>query len=758
MVEGISVAGIGNTFTLDYGSFEEVTVGTAAHSAEWPIPGVHTKFVSKSGGNEYRGTLYIGYENHDWQAFNIDADQIARGAHGGPGLPPREANRVSSYDDVNGDVGGYIKRDGLWWYSSFRTQEVSARQPNFRVKPVRTDLANHTVKATYQATRNNTLVAFGQVGRKHEPTRLDPSDLASGVTATTAINETEDSTANSRAWGKIWKIEWNSIVNDRLFLEVRGGQFGTKQADDPNGSGPRVEDTQTLVVSGGNRTWQRDLQRNQWFASLSYLKDGWFGSHQLKIGSEILQTTDTEVWRKAYAGDVLHVVRGGQPREVFLMQTPSKSEAGVWTMGAYVTDSWRPTSRLTLNIGLLFDRFRLFLPEQRHPAFTPSAEVFPAVSNLRAWNVCAPRVGAAYDLGGDGRTVIKFSYGWNISPPGTELASNANPNSSLWWRRYPWVDSNGSGLWEPGEEDRSRLLGSRGGLALESLDPGLELSSLREATGWFERQLSGEIAVRTGIVWRSERQHFMRQNANQPFDEFSVPVTASDPGPDGRNGTADDGATILVYELRPELLGLTPVNVVRNVPDSDGDHWSLEITGSKRFSGRWSLVAGFAHTWSRDQVSLLFTQPIRQNTYPLTPNDLAATARNGRYEFRVWSAKIHGTYAGPWGLRVTPFLRHQSGAPFGRTLTIALNYAPNLRVLTEPIGSRRMDNITMVDVRLEKRIPLPHSRRVAVFVDTFNLLNANPAQIANWTSGPAFLQPLTIVAPRIARVGATLDW
>jgi len=758
MVEGISVAGIGNTFALDYGSFEEVSVGTAAHSSEWPIPGVHTKFISKSGGNDYRGSLYADYENHDWQAFNIDSDQIAHGAQGGIGLPPREANRATGYRDFNADVGGHVRRDRLWWYSSFRKQEVTARQPNFPVEPVRTDLTNYSAKLTYQVTRDHKIAAFAQAGRKHQPTRLDPSTLLSGVNATSAINESESSTSNHHARGTIWKVEWNAVIKNTLFFETRAGQFGTRQADRSNGGGPRFEDTQTLLVSGGNRKWQRDLLRNQWFGSLSYFKDRWLGSHQLRVGSEVLQSIETETWWTAYAGDVLHVLRDGQPREVFLTETPSMSEAGSWIVGAYINDSWRPNSRLTVNAGVLFDRYRLFLPEQRHPAFSLEAEVFPAVNNLRTWNVWVPRIGVAYDLSGDGRTVAKFSYGQNVFPPGTDLAANANPNSSLWWRRYPWVDANGDGRWEPGEEDRSRLQGSRGGKALESLDPSLELSFLREVTTSLERQLPGKIAVRTGIVWRGERQHFMRQNINQPFEAFSVPVLVPDPGPDGREGTPDDQVPILLRELRPDLLGLPPVNVIRSVPDSDSDHWTWEIAASKRSNWRWSFATGFARTWSRDQASLLFTQPLRQNTYPLTPNDLSATASSGRYEFTVWSAKIHGTYNAPWGLRVTPLLRHQSGAPFGRTLTVALNYASSLRVLTEPIGTRRTDNITILDIRLEKEIRLPRVRRVAVFLDGFNLLNDNPVQTANWTSGSAFLQPLTIVSPRIARIGAMMDW
>jgi len=109
-------------------------------------------------------------------------------------------------------------------------------------------------------------------------------------------------------------------------------------------------------------------------------------------------------------------------------------------------------------------------------------------------------------------------------------------------------------------------------------------------------------------------------------------------------------------------------------------------------------------------------------------------------------------------VRITPFLRHQSGQPFGRTFSTALNYANNVRILAEPIGTRRMDNITILDVRVEKSLQLGGHRRVAGFVDVFNLLNANPEQNTNWSSGSSFLRPLDIVAPRLARVGVKLEW
>ena len=755
MVEGIDTTGVQNTgFSFDYGSFDEVLVSTAAHATEWPKPGVQTQFIVKSGGNEYHASLYADYESRHWQAFNVDEGQIARGLGHGGGLSPRDTNRLWSHYDVNADVGGFIKKDTAWWYASFRDQEVAARYINFPVKPHRTHVTNYTGKGTYQATPNHKLFAYGQAGRNHQPNRLDPSgltDLAS------AINESEDSTIDQRGWGWVLKGEWNAIIDDRLFVEVRAGQFGADLQQQPRGAAPRFEDVSTQSVRGGNRDFLSHLRREQIVGSLSHFKNGWFGNHHFKAGGEVYRTTQAEIWRKGYPGDVLHVLSNGNPREVFLLQTPSRSVAGFWAYGAYANESWQVNDRMTLDLGLRFDRFRLFLPAQEHPVgrFNPTADTFAAVRNVVDWNVLAPRVGIIADPLGDGLAIVKFSYSQYWINPGVASAFNASPNPSLWWQRYPWSDLNGSGVWEPGEEGDVRA--SRGGAAAESRDPALALPFVREVTGSVERELQGQAAVRAGFVWRGLRQPFLRQNVNQPFEAFAVPVTIPDPGPDGNLGTADDGAAIEGRELSAEARGQQPINMLRNVPNSGSHYWTVDLTASKRFNGRWSLVAGFAHTWSRDHDNRYFGQPIRQNTFPVTPNDFINAGPEGRHEFRVWVAKVHGTYQAPWDLRITPLLRHQSGQPFGRTFSASLNYGNNIRVLAEPVGTRRTDNVTILDVRVEKGFRFYRTRRLSGFVDVFNVLNANPEQNISWSSG-SFLQPLNIVAPRIARIGTRFDW
>lgn len=745
--EGTDAAG----FYYDYGSFDEVSVNAAAHSAEMPWPGVNSNFISKSGGNEFHGTFYGDYENESIQARNTDADQIARGLTAGGGLEPSDLNRLHKYRDVNVGAGGRIVRDRLWWYGSFRDQYVAARIPNFPVKPHPTQLTNYGGKGTYTLSPNNKLIAYAQAGRKHQPLRQDSFLLGNTV----GINVNEDSTWEQLYWGWVWKGEWNTVINDKTFFEVRTGQFGYNWPNHPNGTSPRFEDTGNNIITGGNRDWNRDRRRNQVLGSLTYFKDGWGGDHNFKFGGEVFRETTVDTWIDGYPDNVLHRLNNGRPTDVYLFE-PGEGLVGLWTYAIFANDTWRVSNRLSLNLGLRFDKYSGFLPEQEHPAsrFNPTALSFPAQDNVFDWNFLSPRAGVTFDLLGNGRTVLKLNYGeywWN---PGADFLFNVSPNVNGGWnKRYAWTDPNGNGVFDLGEQ--GNLVATSGGAATESLDPNLEDTYTRELAAWFERELIANLGVRTGVVWRGQRQRFQRVNTFHAFENFSVPIQIPDPGPDGRVGTSDDGPAIPGFNLAAQFLGQTN-NVQQNVDGSDSDFYTWEITGTKRFSNRWSLLASFAHTWVKEFASNYFGNNVRQYALAVTPNDQINTV-DGRHEFTTWQAKVHGTWDTPWwDVRLTPILRHQSGQPYGRTFQFGFNYGTQT-VLAEPLGTRRQDNVTLLDLRVEKVMRFGRTS-LSGFVDVFNMFNANAEQNITWSSGTSFLRPSNIVPPRIARFGVKFDW
>ena len=76
-------------------------------------------------------------------------------------------------------------------------------------------------------------------------------------------------------------------------------------------------------------------------------------------------------------------------------------------------------------------------------------------------------------------------------------------------------------------------------------------------------------------------------------------------------------------------------------------------------------------------------------SYPSNPNEKTQN------EYTDWNAKVSGTVDAGWGLRVTPVLKMQSGAPYGRffqTRAGELNYGAQI-ILAEPIGTRRQDTV-----------------------------------------------------------------
>jgi TonB dependent receptor len=127
-----------------------------------------------------------------------------------------------------------------------------------------------------------------------------------------------------------------------------------------------------------------------------------------------------------------------------------------------------------------------------------------------------------------------------------------------------------------------------------------------------------------------------------------------------------------------------------------------------------------------------------------------------------------GHLRGTYELRFSPLLRHQAGQNFARTLTVGSSVAQGFAaiyasgtssvVYAEPGDARRHDNITVLDLRIERGFTLPHNMRIRGSLDLFNITNSNAAETRTTTTGTSFLRPTAVLAPRTARVGARFSW
>ncbi len=110
--------------------------------------------------------------------------------------------------------------------------------------------------------------------------------------------------------------------------------------------------------------------------------------------------------------------------------------------------------------------------------------------------------------------------------------------------------------------------------------------------------------VRAGYVWRGQRNQYGALQ-HQPAVLRRSPCRSSvrDPGPDGtRRQRPTMAAPIAAFDLAPEYRGAADRSTGRSTSTTaTRDYHTFEITGTKRMSNRWSLLASYGWTKSFEQ-------------------------------------------------------------------------------------------------------------------------------------------------------------
>ena len=272
-----------------------------------------------------------------------------------------------------------------------------------------------------------------------------------------------------------------------------------------------------------------------------------------------------------------------------------------------------------------------------------------------------------------------------------------------------------------------------------SADPNLRNLYTPQVTTYLEREVAENFGIRTGFVWNGLRNQRATVNINQPFSAFDQPVVAVNPGPDGKVGTADDGATVTAYNLNPAYLSLPVSQVVENGVLRNSDYYTWEITANKRLSNRWSLLASFSNLWSRDGVTAA------------TPNALINTT-NGRNAYSEWQVRISSTLMIPYGIELSPMYRGQQGHPFPPTFTTKLNYSSGVTINANLAGEQRDDNMHVFDIRAARVFRFAR-KDLRGFIDLYNIFNTNAVQSETTSYGANYLRPITVTGPRQLRFG-----
>ena len=754
LIEGINTTeGTGGAgFYFDYSSLEEVFMGTSGQSAEMPNPGVQSQFIAKSGGNRFSGEYYADWYNNALQGENIPDSYTVPSAFNNSPIRPN-SNEIAQYFDTAINVGGPIAKDKLWWFGTYRTQKNAVAQPNFLFdQTFDTKLWNAVGKGTYQLNANNKLIGYYQWGQKLQPNRLPFS---------TAVYTSPGPTYKQDSGSWVWKAEWNGTISNKLYVESRFGDFGYYFPTIANSEESYFwRDSGTLAIEGAHRKWQLDRDRKQLTGAATYFVDGSHGNHTIKVGGELLKEIGWEGYLQGVGGNIEHIYNNGRANQV-IFRLPTATAAGALGLGksgdltsasaldvasVFFNDTWN-AGRVTVNGGFRYDRYSGWLPEQKQLAATVGPTIVAAATfpeqQLFTWNVAAPRVGVVFDLSGNGKTVLKANYGFFWHNPGVGIGSAANPNTPAKQQTYQWNDVNGDRHWQPGEQGNLLSAALQGAV---QLDPDIRSPYTHEASVWLERELANALGLRAGFVYKTEDD--LIETGYQPFrglDAFTVPFTFVDIGLDGRRGTVDDNDITMLGLPSSQASRFPTTTVVQNVGEYSRAK-TAEVSLNKRYTQRWSASVGGSYTWLTDFP----------NGFPNNPNEPGVEDRS------TWSLKATGSYDAAYGIRVSPVLRHQSGANYARTLAISVPTGSGLiasgTAYAEAMSANREDNIWVFDIRTEKTVNISDHIRTRLFLDLFNITNSHAAETISRATGLGYQKPSAILAPRTARLGFRFLW
>ena len=124
-----------------------------------------------------------------------------------------------------------------------------------------------------------------------------------------------------------------------------------------------------------------------------------------------------------------------------------------------------------------------------------------------------------------------------------------------------------------------------------------------------------------------------------------------------------------------------------------------------------------------------------------------------------WNARLSGAYRLPVDVTVSANFDHRSGTPQARQVLFrGGRQIPTIVLNVEPVGSIRLPNINITDIRAEKAIRLRANHRLMLRVTLYNALNANPVTARTVRSGPNFLRPTAITLPRIVEFSGSYSF
>jgi hypothetical protein len=410
------------------------------------------------------------------------------------------------------------------------------------------------------------------------------------------------------------------------------------------------------------------------------------GKHTFKFGADIARNYYFEMGDNYMRGDFRFRGKnssygaGNAPDAWafadFLMGLPDTAQRQVgnnpsnltgWPMGFFAQDDWKFTPSLTLNLGV---RYELYLPftdsgnnminfvPSLGQFVTPGTAGFPKGLVFTNWRNISPRVGFAWRVFNDNKTVLRGGGGIFYTQEGynnirEQLAQNyvaGDPSKD--WQIYgrsssvpcesqmgiasPYCASQGAANWP------SDLLARN----VYGMDPHGRTPQVFQYNLTLEQELAPDLTWEVGYV--GNISHFLgrRYDANQILNPFWVCTTSTDPSTglptaSCKPATPANGGHYPL-EAVPGMIkpsGSTAQAVIYQSQDANSNYGALQTSLRRRTKGGLTMLVSYTFSRMIDSASSTNTTTSGAQKYPQNSWDPGAERAlsdlNRKHQFSI---------------------------------------------------------------------------------------------------------------------------
>lgn len=771
-------------------NMDEMQFQFSGNAAEIETGGVRINMIPKEGANTFGGQFFTTGTWPGLQANNLD-DRLKAG-----GL--RDPTVVDQVWSVAGNIGGPIVKDKLWFFAGHTSQRAFifptgvyngttpgalVFTPNFNSRSLDTSTAREQgVNLTWQATMKDKVRFYYTNSFTDQDVYLQGRTLGSIFVA-------PDASIVSNIDTHTYQVSWARPHTNRLLFEAGYSKHPIRWLFNPAAGaninlpgilqlGPTIahRNMSGWLSGATDRDSPKDIQAVR--GAVSYVT----GRHNFKFGGGFVRqwtatTQNSPIWTSL-------IVAGTTPIQAQFWGSSSEVNSAT-TLGLFAQDQWN-LGRLTVNAGARFDNPRVGYPDQVRPITTWVRQEFAIqAKTVGSWYDIQPRLGAAYDLFGTGKTALKGSISRYGKRESTDWGQLTNPVIVNRQMNRTFIDSGcigatvvciaGDGIVQGDPLNNAangELLNANPNLAFGQpiittfLDDDFSRGWDDKAANWeFTTSVQHEVAPNVSVDFGYFRRAWVNLNVLDnrnltatDFDRFQV-VVPNDP----RLGSAA-GTRITLFDRTPTSNSL-PSSFYTSVNNFGGQsqiYNGFDFTMDARVKN--VLVQGGMNTGrvQTDRCNIANNVPETQLGQAV-PLESCATKQNW-----LTQLKLIGSYTLPYEIQVAATYQDQPGPE--RQARVVFTAAQIAAVLGRPavLGQQTVnvlrpgtvfgDRFRQFDLRFTKIFSGPNNLRFRGMFDLYNVFNRNTQVQEEPGFGTSLWQPQVIMPGRLAKFAFQLDF